>query len=74
MDWLYATVAGVIITLIGIIWKMLNDKIDALWRQVGVDSNSGMRVHVHDIANVKTQNIAIHERVVRLETWRNGKA
>lgn len=73
MDWLYATVAGVIITLMGIIWKMLNDKIDALWRQVGVDSNSGMRVHVHDIANVKTQNIAIHERVVRLETWRNGK-
>ena len=29
MDWLYPIVAGVIIALIGVVWKMLNDKIDA---------------------------------------------
>lgn len=74
MDWLYTLIGGAFLGLIALVWKLLNEKIEALWLQIGKDSNSGMRVHVHDIANVKTQNIAIHERLVRLETWRNGKS
>lgn len=74
MDWLYALIGGAFLGLIALVWRLLNEKIGALWQQIGRDSNSGMRIHVHDIANVKTQNIALHERIVRLETWRNGKA
>lgn len=81
-------VAGALFALIGVAWKMLNDKINdghqeqkeqidrevaKLWDQIGRDSNSGMRVHVHSIKEIRTGELALHDRVARLETWRNGK-
>lgn len=48
--------------------KEANDReFDKLWTQIGKDSNSGMRVHVHDIVNVKGNIVSLHERVSRLE-------
>lgn len=77
MDWLYATIAGVIIALIGVIWKMLNDKIErydkALWNQVGRDSFSGMRKMVHEESGTARAFMEVDKRVDRLEKWRNGK-
>jgi hypothetical protein len=78
--------------LVGVIWKLLNDRIDAikrmllerieaLWDQIGRDSHSGMRKTTHDAHSLATQHVsligAIVERVKRLEerfdAWRNRR-
>ncbi len=86
--WVAGIVASVLASLIAGVWKLLNDKIadgqreqkaqidrevTKLWDQIGRDSNTGMRVHVHDIVNVKGNQQYLHDRITRLETWRNGK-
>lgn len=59
-EWLQITLAVLAIVgpLLGVIWHLLNEKIRAhkeacdkdasqLWDQIGRDSNSGMRLRVH---------------------------
>lgn len=75
--WVPALIGAAFFALAGVVWKLLNDKIErndkALWDQIGRDSNSGMRVHVHDVINVKSNQQYLHDRIERLEKWRNGK-
>ena len=79
MDWTAIGIGvGVLAALVGVVWKMLNDKIDRndekLWDQIGHDSDSGMRKVAHLVPNLMAQNQALHSRLERLETWRNGKS
>lgn len=57
--WILAIGLPVIGTLAGLIWKLLSNRIDsfekAIWDQVGRSSKEGMRVVVHDSANMVSQ-------------------
>lgn len=74
--------AGIVATalfgLIGIVWSMLNDKINAnraeceerdkrIWEQVGRDSFSGMRKIVHAQDGVHELAMELDRRVDALE-------
>ena len=72
-QWLLPILVGIAIALVGVIWKLLNDKIDALWNQVGRSSKEGMRLDLHSVRNEMSRQLGIESRVERLEKWRNGK-
>lgn len=54
--------------LLGVIWSLLNGRIESLWDQVGRDSDHGMRRTVHNTSNLCTlANGAVDEHDRRLE-------
>lgn len=74
--WLQVTlpiVAGILLAMIAVIWRLLNDRIDAIWNQLGRSSQEGMRKTLHDTAN-ETQRIeALDIRIRRFEDRENGR-
>lgn len=71
--WLPYVLVAAFTALIGLVWKMLNEKIDALWDQVGRSSDDGMRKNLHGLRNDMTHFTGIESRVERIEKWLNGK-
>jgi hypothetical protein len=70
--------ATVVLALLGVVWNLLNDKIAEhkddcdkeiakLWDQIGRDSNSGMRVHVHATHGLPEAFMGLDKRVTDLE-------
>ncbi len=72
-SWLPYVLVAAFTALIGAVWKLLNDKIDALWDQVGRSSEDGMRKNLHGLRNDMTHFTGIESRVERIEKWLNGK-
>ena len=78
MEWVYPIIVGVLLTLLGYIWKQMTDKVDAiraecrerddaLWDQIGRDSYSGMRMMVHSTAGHTEAICDLDRRVTKLE-------
>jgi hypothetical protein len=54
--WVLGLGIPIVLTLGGIIWKLVNSRIESLWDQVGRSSEEGMRKTVHRTANKVTAN------------------
>lgn len=75
LKWALGMGLPIVVALLGVVWKLLAARIDAveksIWDQIGRDSNSGMRKHVHDSANMVsrvTPELGEHaRRLERLE-------
>lgn len=77
MDWLYGLIGVAFLGLLGVVWNQMNEKmrehkeacdkdIEALWLQIGRDSNSGMRKSVHNAVPMGA-HIDLERRVDKLE-------
>lgn len=71
-EWLLPILIGVVIVaLAGKVWqaheKRDQERFDAIWDQLGRDSNSGMRKKVHDTPGLALKLDDLKERVERLE-------
>lgn len=49
--WIVGIGIPILVLLAGVIWKMLDRRLESLWDQVGRDSDHGMRKTVHDSSN-----------------------
>ena len=84
MNWTAVGIGvAIFVTLVGIIWKMLNDKIAShksdcdkeiakIWDQIGRDSSSGMRAKVHNSTSMGS-HFELERRVHALEIKQAGE-
>lgn len=70
--WAPYAIVCIVMGLIALVWKMLNDKIDAIWNQVGRSSEEGMRKNLHGLRNEMTHFTGLESRIDRIEKWLNG--
>lgn len=77
MEWLWGLIGAAFLGLVGIVWSLLNGKLDdirreckerddAIWDQIGRDSESGMRYKVHN-AVPNGEFVLLEKRVDDLE-------
>ena len=63
-----STVFGLVIALVGVIWNLLNRRIEGIWDQVGRSPKEGMREVVHRTAGEQHgHGLEIHELKRRAE-------